>query len=117
MVGFNHVGGQKNLRYIVVVLAEEFVVHKHQLALTDRGESLFFLCAFGTARKACFAHSDADGAARNEENVLAAVVKVAKHLAQRFNAPVIHFSVFIGKRRGADLDHGSLSAHKYTCFR
>lgn len=65
---------EQDLRDVLMIFAEEFIVGKHQLALADGGKRLLFGGVVRALRQSELAHAHANGAGRNEHDATAAVL-------------------------------------------
>lgn len=65
---------EQDLRDVLMIFAEEFIVGKHQLALADGGKRLLFGGVVRALRQSELAHAHAMAPGRNEHDATAAVL-------------------------------------------
>ena len=97
--------GQQNLRDGHAVLEEHLVVDVHEFALTDRSGSLFHAHITRAIDDAELVETDTDRTGRDQDKFKSSVVQIGDDAHQMFDAANVQFSVGIGQRRGADLEH------------
>ena len=101
------VAGEKHLRAIAVVFGEEFVIHKHQLALTDGSHSLTLGNIGGALGDTQTTQTDTDGAGGHQHDLATAVGNICKNTAKPVDTANIGLAAFVGDGGGAHLYHNS----------
>ena len=109
--------GQQNLGHRGPILAEEFIVNVHHLALAHRRHGLLHPQLLGALLQAQLSHPHTDGAGGDQDHLMALSMQVGEHPGQVIHAAQVDAAVGPGEGGGAHLhDQSYLLFHVMTPF-
>ena len=104
----HNVAGEQQLCDLVPVFGEKLIIDVHKGALSDGGSCLLVGKGGGLSGETELVNTDTHGAGGNDDDLAAAVFKIAGGANKPFDACEIEASAGMGQGRSTDLDDDTL---------